>query len=106
MALLRTAVLVSQQVTSPGGLTVYTVPAGHRIIIRSINFYNENGLTNGVTLAREIAVTLWSGVLAGAPNGRVNIQPWIVLDAGQGLRVFTTTGRAVSVIISGTYLFI
>ena len=106
MAALRTTVFVSQQVTSSTGLVVYTVPAGHRIIIRSINLYNESGSTNGVTVARDSVATMWSGTLAAAPGGRINIQPWIVLDAGQSIKVFTTAARACSVIISGSLLFI
>jgi hypothetical protein len=93
-------------VTSSTGTVVYTVPSGHRIIIRSVNLYNEANATNGVTVARDASATIWSENLAAAPTGRRNIQPWIVLDAGQAIKIFTTAGRAVSVIISGSYLFI
>jgi hypothetical protein len=98
--------LVSQTVTSSTGVVVYTVPAGHRVIVRSINLYNEAGSVNGVTVVRDAAATMCAANLAAAPAGLFNLQPWIVLDAGQTIKVFTAAGKTCSVIISGTLLFI
>lgn len=82
MALLRSAEFFTGQVHGAGPITLYTVPAGHLAVVRSVIVQNEANTTNFVTIdvngvynlftinLREIGVTdsmkTWEGRLAMA----------------------------------------
>lgn len=87
---------------------MYTVPAGHRVILRSINVYNVTGSGNrafvSLSSGRNIAeITLAAANTAG---GSVNQQVWIVLEPGDTIQIGNGNATAIDYILSGTVHYI
>lgn len=105
MALLHATHLYEGNITTTSGTQVlYTVPAGYRVIIRSVILRNAAGSTNSVNILVDSTwaayfVSLPAGGTAGSSN---EWRPWLVLGPGQtiGGRVSVATGC--NCIISGS----
>jgi hypothetical protein len=94
-----------------GTHTLYTAPANHRTIIKSLNVLNEHTAAqrvvfqvraSGGTVLHQWVVTLTAPSTAGES---VNQQPWIVMLATQVLVVQPQSGPC-SLAISGAELTI
>jgi hypothetical protein len=108
MATLRATSFYSGTATGGGPVTLYTVPSGHKIILRSVNLYNEEGSNSAVTIAVPGFPTICAIVLAAAGSfgANFNIQPHITFDAGTVIAFYGQSGHTISVILSGTLLFV
>lgn len=92
------------------GATIYTVPAGHRTIVKSIQLQNNH------TAAQRIVVSVWvagvnsfafavtPGATASATESML-LLPWIVLEAGQVLKIQPLLGTC-QAIVSGAELLL
>lgn len=87
---------------------VYTVPAGKRAILKSINGFNVSGSGNRLWVSVHGAPYLQLLVLgaAGTDAGSVDKQPWIVLEPLQVLSLELASASAVDVVLSGSVHFI
>lgn len=92
-----------------GDTILYTCPSGHRTIIKDVRLYNNGGascsmnvyISNGaITVYAHVTGNL--SVPVGAPAGGAY---WVVMEAGQILRVFTTAAALASdIVVSGAEL--
>jgi len=106
VALLHATQLASAvvtNVTSPG-TTLYTVPAGDRVIVRSIQMRNLWGgganrcfiRINGLVLADPNLAT-------GQTSGdSLELRPWWVMTPGQLIQVLVSNAAGINVLISGS----
>jgi hypothetical protein len=108
VARLRTAVFFTGTITSVGPTTAFTVPSGHRYIVRSILLSNQSGSATGVTIQVGSTVQVLAHTLAivGASGSDFTYQPWLVLDQGTVCKVFGQASRSFGIVISGTDLLI
>ena len=91
-----------------GGTTLYTVPAGKRTIVKSVVLQNLNAaaaqatiaIYNGATELAQWGVHLAAAGAAGDSNAD---QIWVVLNAGQRLKVFAGAASC-SAVASGSEL--
>jgi hypothetical protein len=90
------------------GATIYTVPAGKRTIVKSIQLQNNH------TAAQRIIFSVWVagvntfawGVTPGAAASATEsmlLTPWLVLEAGQVLKVQPISGTC-QLLVSGAEL--
>lgn len=110
MAVLRTTQFAAQVVTGTAITNLYTVPTGHRIILRSVQVLEVSGVATDVQLRLSGVGTFLLLKCQAYPNGgAVQIaQPWIAFDQGQTLQIARVTGATAQlvVILSGSLLFI
>lgn len=106
MALLHATQLYVGNVTSvnPTKTLAYTVPAGMRIILRSVDMRNllgTGGQTGYVYLAGVLA---FSRVLTtgGSAGSDVEVRPWIVLTPGQQIQLACTNAAGIAFLVSGS----
>lgn len=89
---------------NPTFVTAYTVPAGDRIVLRSIAVRNLNG-SGGVTwYVRLAGVVVFTGVLAsgGTSGGSAEWRPWIVMTPGQKIELAVSATPGVGAVVSGS----
>ena len=108
MGTLRATQFCDVVITGPGPVALFTVPAGHRYILRSINMYNPEGTVNGLTVTIGTSPTIASQSMpvAGGIGNPYNLQPWIVLNPGQTINGWANSGKHGHFILSGSDLFI
>jgi hypothetical protein len=84
--------------------SVYTVPAGHRIILKGWQAYNGAAVnkTFGIRVHPSQIIANFS-IGAGVTNMTIG---WIVLNPTEVLDVFQQSGGATAYILSGYLLFI
>jgi hypothetical protein len=87
---------------------VYTVPAGKRAILKSINGFNVTGTGNRLWVSKHGNPYLQLLVLgaAGTDAGSVDKIVWIVLEPGETLSLENANATAIDVVLSGTEHFI
>jgi hypothetical protein len=106
MALLHATQLASAAVTNtvaPGTL-LYTVPAGDRIILRSVAVRNLWGGGGNRVFIYVNGIVLWDPLLnAGQTAGdSQEWRPWIVATPGQTIRAQVSNANGVNVLVSGS----
>jgi hypothetical protein len=106
VALLHATQLFAGDVTntvSPGQ-TVYTVPAGMRIIIRSISLHNRDGSANQIVTVRVAGTVILNRTLGlgGTSAADFEMRPWIVAVPTQLIQVKAGLTLGVAVVISGS----
>lgn len=106
MALLHATQLFAGDVTntvSPGQ-TVYTVPAGMRIIIRSISLHNRDGVNAQLVTIRVAGTVILNKNLGVSPAATADFEmrPWIVATPAQLIQVKAGVALGVAVIVSGS----
>lgn len=108
MASLRATQFFDGVITGPGPVNLYTVPTGFRIILRSINMFNPESTTNPCTVALAGGATLFALTMpiAGTPGSTANLQPWVVVSAGQVLQGYTGSGKHCHIVLSGSLLYV
>lgn len=103
MALLHATPLYKGNVSSSGFVTLYTVPAGKRVVLRSVNIYNTTatitaailGVNSGILFNRSLAV-------AGAAGADTYWAGWIVLGPGDVIQGATGSSRTCFYAVSGS----
>jgi hypothetical protein len=91
-----------------GGATLYTVPTGKRTILKSVVLQNNAAGANRIILRIDLVGggnVSW-GVTVGAAGGASEsmlVECWIVMDAGDVLKV-TPTSSFVEALASGAQL--
>lgn len=108
MAQLRVHQLYSGRVSTTGWTTAYTVPAGQRAILKSINVYNVAGSSNRAFLQLSSGRNLRE-IDLGAANtsaGSVTAEVWIVLEPGDVVQVGNGTASPIDYVLSGTEHYI
>jgi len=93
---------------NPAKTTAWTVPAGRRIIVRSVAMRN---LSLGVTQTLYVLVggiVVKSQIITppGSSGDSVEWRPWIVVDEGETLQLTVGTAGSVGVVVSGSNHFI
>jgi len=86
--------------------TLYTVPSGARAIVKSIRLTNNGAVPHPIgmrVLRGATTVAVWD-VTIPAASGVYLEQLFVVLDAGDALRIQRTVAAAVQYVISGTQL--
>jgi hypothetical protein len=108
MAELRIALLARGVATSASYVTVYTVPAGRRVILKNLNLRNGSGVASNVQVNTTGVADLLNYPLTagGTIGGNASIPLWIVLNAGDTIRIAVTSGTSVSFVFSGTNHFV
>lgn len=108
MADLRATSFFNAQIAGPGPVNLYTVPAGHRIILREITAYNHASVNNVATVALQSGSTLMSRVLppAGSAGATLQYSFWAVINPGEVFQGYTNSGQHLTLVISGSLLYI
>jgi len=106
MALLHATQLFTGTIvvlTNPG-TTLYTVPAGNRIIVRSVAVRNLWGGGVNRFFFKVNGTIVWDPNLnAGGTSGdSQEFRPWIVATPGQLLQALVTNANGVGVVVSGS----
>lgn len=103
MALLHVTPLYEGDVSSGAFVTLYTVPAGFRVVLRSVNVYNTTATITAAILGIDSGnVFNHSLAAAGAAGSDYLWLGWIVLGPGQKIQGATGGSRTVHYIVSGT----
>lgn len=108
MAALRATSFFIGEVSGSGNHTVYTVPAGKRIVVHGITIQDVSGSSHTVQVRTIGLGTIIANTLAGYPAGGSGwvMTPYIVLNATDGIVIGLPGGGDVTVTISGTFLFV
>jgi hypothetical protein len=108
MAQLRVKTLWQGRKSTTGLVDVYTVPAGHRSILKSINGFNVTGTGNRLWVSEHgnPYLQMLSLGAAGTSAGSVDLIVWIVLEPLTVLSLELANATAVDVVLSGTEHFI
>jgi hypothetical protein len=89
---------------NPTFTTAYTVPAGDRIVLRSIaarNLAGGAGVTYYVKINGVLAYTFVLGN-GGTSSGSNEWRPWIVLTPAQKIEIAVSAAAGIGVIVSGS----
>jgi hypothetical protein len=107
MAPLRNAELWKGTASSGTPATVYTVPAGKLVVVKSVNAQNTSGSSSTFGVQVD-TLYVWSVVLAAynAAGSGQEWRPWLAVPAGSVLKVFCSSGHTVDVVISGSIYFV
>lgn len=107
MAALRATQIYRGRVTSTSFVTVYTVPAGMRMILRSIVGHNAVG-TGNQFFARSLTQQFLFILLAanGSAGDSLNWESWVVLNPGDTIQLAVSNATGVDVILSGSIHFV
>lgn len=106
MALLHVLQFYAANVTTvnPTFTTAYTVPAGDRIVLRSIAVRNLNGAA-GVTVYVKVAGVLVKSIVlttGGTSGDSSEWRPWIVATPGQTIQLAVSGATGVGAVVSGS----
>lgn len=111
MAQLRATQFFIGNVTTvaPVNTNVYTVPAGHRIILKSIAVRNLNpsaGVTWFVVIDSTLVFTNLLGPGSTSSSGSFEWRPWIVIGPGSVLKLTCSASTGIGCVVSGAYHYI
>lgn len=89
-------------------VTLYTVPNGHRTIVKNVTMANRNAAANFAAISfynPSTQIALWREYMAaaGADGDTIIRNTWVVMNAGDRLTVVGHLSP-VSVIVSGSEL--
>lgn len=104
MAELHAVVLYQGRVTSGSYVTVYTVPAGRRVILRMVNVRNHANAGANAYLSVDGSLDVFLRVLTASGNAGCDAQwsGWIVLGPGQLIKAASSQSGGVDFVISGS----
>lgn len=105
MALLHATQLANAKVTTTSTRTaLYTVPAGMRIILRSVAIENLASVAQGFILYLPDPSQIWFKSVGAHNSGTDNFEwrPWIVATPGQVISAQVGNATGVQVIVSGS----
>lgn len=108
MATLRATSFFLGNVSVIGPTNLYTVPAGHRINLRSIVLHNEWSASVGCTIRTVSGMTIAGQVLtaAGTAGATYTSAPNVILNAGETLTAILGLAHTVDIALSGTLLYV
>jgi hypothetical protein len=108
MAQLRVKQLWSGRRGATALLNVYTVPAGHRAILKSISATSLSGASQRfwISLHGNPYILEHDLGASGTSAGSAEISLWVVLEPGQTISVELANATNVDFILSGTEHFI
>ena len=108
MATLRATQFFLGQVTGSGNHTVYTVPSGKRIVVHGISLQDISGSSSVVQFRIGTYGTIQATTLTGYPavGSGVFWDPYVVVNALDTLVIGLPSGGNLSVVLSGTFLFV
>jgi hypothetical protein len=86
--------------TTGTGQTVYTVPAGKRVVIRNVRFRNLSGAGSFSLLLYVNGVLIFSELLAASASAAEDF--WTVLHPGDVLSLRSGTATGISTAVSGS----
>lgn len=101
---LRATQFFQGTITSTSYVSVYTVPTGHRIILKNVHARNRSGSTNGAYCRVSTGTELVHFNVGGSSFGDWN--GWIVLNAGQVLQLAVDLSAGQDFTLSGTIHYI
>jgi hypothetical protein len=84
--------------------TVYTVPAGHRIILKNAQMQNPGASAHSWGIRLSAALVIEQASLAS--GGSATRSWWIVLNPGENLQLLQVVGSTISYVLSGYLLYI
>jgi hypothetical protein len=106
MALLHATQLFAGNVTSvnPTFTTAYTVPAGNRIILRSIAVRNLSGAAGVTWYVKVNGVVVFTNVLGigSLSTGSFEWRPWIVATPAQTIQLAVSAAAGIGALVSGS----
>lgn len=109
MALLHVKQLYKGTITSTGaGVVMYVVPAGFRVVVRSIVFRNNASVSNVVRVSVLGTVQVFTTTLGavGTTTASYEWRPWLVLEPDDDIRMNVGNSGGVGVVVSGSLYFI
>lgn len=108
MAALRATQFASGVLTGTATTNIYTVPSGHKIIIKRITLLEVSGSACIVNVRLSSFGTWLAQALAayGSAGSFANLSLWVVLEAGQVLQMNRSNAGQVTYTISGSYMTI
>jgi hypothetical protein len=104
MAVLRRAQFYSAAITTTGWSTAYTVPTGHRIVLRNILIMNNAGAAKLCGVRIQGPIPLWVPNVAAGATAQLTLEA--VLGPGQVLEVNGPTGGNTTYVLSGYIFFV
>jgi hypothetical protein len=108
VARLRTKQLASGLITGTAVTDVYTVPAGYRTILKTVQLLEASGVACQVNV-RLSGVGAWEVVsLAAYPasGASANVKQWVVFEPGQVLQLNRSNAGTYTYILSGSEMLI
>ena len=108
MAVLRATQFDARLLTSTSYITLYTVPSGHVIILKSIALRNYATVNNTFNVRLGTAPNFFVKVLGvgGGDTSAYEFRPWIVVGPGQTIQATVSNSTGIGVILSGSILYI
>lgn len=100
--------LGAHQTIGTGGVTIYTVPANKRAIVKSIWIRNTAGAAQTAAFALILTggatITIFQPLAASpAAGSSLYLDLWVILNAGDALKI-TAGAASLDAIVSGTEL--
>jgi len=104
LAALRCTQLAAGSINTTTATTVYTVPTGKRAIIKFVTAMNTTNATRDLQMRLNSIGTIWHMQLAayGSAGDEARVNFWVVLNAGDQLKLSTVTAGQVDYTISGS----
>ena len=82
--------LATATITSASSwVTVYTVPTGKRLILKTVTYQNNNAATQSAYIGQSATVPM-DAALAVATGGFVSRSVWLVFDQGEVVQAFVS----------------
>jgi hypothetical protein len=108
MAALRATQFFTGTVMGASSHLLYTVPSGHRIILKTVVMLNQSATASDWQLRVQTLGAFVRGHLAsyGGAGDSTTWSGWVVLDEGQTLYLTLISGATFQAVASGSLLFI
>lgn len=108
MATLRATQFASGVLTGTGTADLYTVPAGHKAILKNITLMEVSGVACIVNIRLNTFGTWQAQALAGygAAGSFARLPTWVVLEPGQILQANRSNAGQVTYTFSGSLMTI
>lgn len=110
MALLHSTLFYRGVVTilNPATILAYTVPAGYRIVLRSVSAQNQGSTPTVLGFVRISGVFVHQFNLTGAgtSGGYAEWRPWIVAGPGDTINLSTSGSPGIGFVISGSLYYL
>lgn len=109
MADLRLTQFFAGTISTTGYVTCYTVPAGHRAILKSAYMQNRSGTASATLRLRLDTFFILTHILGVATSAtdHFELRPWLAMGPGQVLSAsIQTAGPSVDLYLSGSLHYI
>lgn len=108
MATLRATQFASGAIFTNATTTVYTVPAGHKIILKDITLQEASGVACVVNLRLASFGTFRAVTLAAfsGPGSFVELRCWMVFNPGDVLQMSRSNSNVYTYVLSGSLMTI